>query len=78
MTSPSRVRPEYPAGDEMQLVGFALDHHGVPGVVPAVVPDHEIRIAGQIVNDLAFRFVAPLRSYNHGICHLGARPSARS
>src|SRR2546425_13276499 len=38
---------------------------GVARIVPAGAPRDVVKGAGQVVNPLAFAFVAPLRAYDH-------------
>ena len=61
--------PEDAAGDQRELERVAVADHGMAGVGPALVADHDIVLFGQQIDDLAFGFVAPLEtdhaSYRH-------------
>ncbi len=48
---------------------FAVDDKGMPRVVSALEPDHDIRLFRQKIDDLALAFVPPLGPYNHDIGH---------
>ena len=62
--------PENAAGHQREFVGLPLADHGMPGVGPALVADHDIVLVGQQVDDFALRLVAPLQadhaSHRHG------------
>ncbi len=37
----------------------------MPGVIPALITSDDIRLLGQIVGDLSFALVSPLRTYDN-------------
>ena len=51
----------------MEDVFLSVGDDGVPGVVPSLSANHEIRVFGQEINNLAFAFVPPLETTNDGI-----------
>ena len=48
---------------------MAIKDNGVTRIVPAGAPRDVVKGAGQVVNHLAFAFVAPLRAYDHYRLH---------
>ena len=58
-----------PARQQAQLVCLVADHQRMPGVMPALEPDDDIRPAGQPIHDLALAFVAPLGADHGDIGH---------
>src|SRR5712675_1623104 len=64
------------AGDELQDETVFADDYGVPGVVSAGDARDIVKSAGQIIDDFAFAFVAPLRADYHDRFH--AVPLART
>jgi len=44
---------------------MAIKDNGVTRIVPAGAPRDVVEGAGQVVNHLAFAFIAPLRAYDH-------------
>ena len=56
-------------GQQRQLVGDAVDHQSVAGIVAALEAHDDIGLLGQPVDDLALAFVAPLGPDNHHIRH---------
>ncbi len=65
-----RVRVEDPGRDEVELEGAVLVDDGVAGVAAALESDDEVGLLRQIVGDLAFAFVAPLRTDHRGHWHV--------
>src|SRR5260370_31656960 len=57
------------AGDELQNEAVFADDYGVPGVVSAGDARDIVKSAGEIIDDLAFAFVAPLRAHHHDRFH---------
>ncbi len=57
---------------QRQLVGDAVDHQGVAGIVAALEADDDIGLLGQPVDDLALALVAPLGPDYHHIRHQDA------
>jgi hypothetical protein len=55
--------------DELQCVPLAVDHHGVAGVVPALIPHDVGVLLRQQVDDLGFALVTPLGSDDDGDGH---------
>ena len=50
---------------QAELVGLAVDHQRVAGIVPALKAHHHIGAAGEPVDDLALALIAPLGA-DHG------------
>lgn len=48
---------------------LTVEHHGVTGVVAALVTDDHVRGFAQKVDDLSFAFIPPLGSHNHECRH---------
>src|SRR6267142_5799446 len=57
------------AGDELQDEAILADDYGVPGVVSAGDARDIVKSAGEIIDDFAFAFVAPLRADYHDRFH---------
>ncbi len=53
----------------MQDVFIFADDHGVAGIVAAGNARDVVERAGEVVDNLAFAFVAPLRAYDHHRFH---------
>src|SRR5712692_6600233 len=51
-----------PAGDELQHEAILADDDGVAGIVSTGDARDEVESASEIVDDLAFAFVTPLRA----------------
>ena len=47
-------------GDALQRIFVAVEHHGVSGVVAALIAHHHVGACGEIIRDFPFSFVAPL------------------
>ena len=45
------------------------DKHGVPGVVPALIPRHDIEAFGQQIDYFTFALVAPLGAQDDYVIH---------
>ena len=60
---------------QRQLVGDAVDHQRVAGIVAALEPHDDVGLLGQPVDDLALAFVAPLGPDNHNIRHRNPFPA---
>ena len=56
-------------GQQRQLVGDAVDHQSVAGIMATLEADDDIGLLGQPVDDLALAFVAPLGPDYHHIRH---------
>ena len=54
--------PQDAAGHQLQNEFFPVDDDGVPGIVAAGITGHDREIFRENVDDLAFAFVAPLRT----------------
>ena len=54
------LRPEDARRDQVQDERVPVEDHRVAGVVPALIPGHDVRLSGQDVDDLSFPFVSPL------------------
>ena len=48
---------------------LAIDHEGVAGVVSALMPNDEIGLAGEEIDNFAFPLVAPLRADDRHVRH---------
>jgi hypothetical protein len=48
---------------------LSIHHHGVPGIVPSLKPNHHIGVGGQQIHNLTFPFIAPLGPNDYDICH---------
>ncbi len=46
---------------QAELIRHAVELHGVPGIVSALIANDEVMLFGQDIDDLALRFVAPLK-----------------
>ena len=62
-------------GQQRQLVGDAVDHQCVAGIMAALEADDDIGLLGQPVDDLALAFVAPLGPDYHHIRHSTCFPA---
>ena len=51
----------------MENILCAVGDHCVAGVVTALAADHHIGGLGEVIDDLAFAFIAPLEAGNNGI-----------
>jgi hypothetical protein len=60
---------EDPAGQQLQGEGLTVDHDGVPGVVAALVADHQLHLLGQQVGQLPFALITPLGADDDGGSH---------
>src|SRR5439155_10065757 len=58
-----------PARQQLQGERFPVNHHGVPGVVPALVADHHRHLLGKQIGELALALVAPLGPDDNGSGH---------
>ena len=56
-------------GKQRELIGGAVDHQRVAGIVAALEAHHDIGTLGQPIDDLALAFVAPLGADDHDIGH---------
>src|SRR6267378_1528968 len=57
------------AGDELQNEAVFADDYGVPGVMSTSDARDIVKSSGQIIDDFAFAFVAPLRADYHDRFH---------
>ena len=55
------------AGNHVQRVALAVDDEGVARVVPALEAHNGVHAVGQVVNNLAFAFIAPLGAYHYDV-----------
>jgi hypothetical protein len=60
---------QHARGQQRQLVGLAVDHQRVAGVMAALETDDDVRLLRQPVDDLALSFVAPLGADDDNIGH---------
>jgi hypothetical protein len=51
----------------MRRVLFRANPNRVPGIGPATVSHHDIRLLGEEIDDLAFAFIPPLQAENTGV-----------
>ena len=58
------ARPQDSAGDQLQDVFMIIKNNGVAGVMSARVAGRIVERLGQVVDDLALAFIAPLRSHH--------------
>src|SRR2546423_1152591 len=65
----SFAAPQNSRGDQMENVFRAAMNDSVAGVIPALAPDHDVRLGGKHIDDFAFAFVAPLRADENGVRH---------
>src|SRR5258708_7823268 len=61
--------PQNSRRDQVQNVFRPAMDDGVPGVVPALAADDDVRLRGENVDDLALAFIAPLRANQNGVRH---------
>ena len=71
---PGRTTPE---GKQRKLVGGAVDHQRVAGIMAALEADDDVGLLGQPIDDLAFALVAPLGADHDNICHEELSPRGR-
>src|SRR5207237_10135347 len=69
---------QHSAGHQLQHKFFAVDDHGVAGVVSAGVARHYGEVLREHVDNFAFAFVAPLRAYHNRGLGLAHKWSMRS
>ena len=58
------------AGDQFQDVFGGANEDGMAGVMPALIPRHDIEAVGKKIDDLSFSFVSPLCAQNDNVAHL--------
>ncbi|MEY9271952.1 GNAT superfamily N-acetyltransferase [Bradyrhizobium diazoefficiens] len=63
------VFAQHARGQQRELVGLAVDHQRVAGVMAALETDDDVRLLRQPVDDLALPFVAPLGADDDNIGH---------
>ena len=63
------VLPQRAGGDQVQGGLFAVNHQGVPGVVPALKTGDTSRMGGEQVDNFALSLVAPLQADNRDNAH---------
>ena len=61
--------PQNSAGDQLQNIAIAADDDGVPGIVATGYARDVFERTGEIVDDLALAFIAPLRANHHDRIH---------
>ena len=64
------ARVEDPGRDQVELPLHAVADDRVAGVVAALEADHEVRVLGEQVGDLALALVAPLGAHDHDAGHV--------
>ncbi len=57
-------------GQQRELVGGAVDHQRMAGIMAALEAHHDIGALGQPIDDLALALVAPLGADDHDIGHV--------
>ena len=70
-------RPHDARGQQRELVGGAIDHQGVAGIMAALEADDDVGLLGQPIDDLALALVAPLGADHDNICHEDLSPGDR-
>lgn len=63
------VRAQHAGGQERQLVGLAIDHERMAGIVAALEAHDDVGLLRQPVDDLALPLVAPLGADDDNIGH---------
>ncbi len=63
---------EHPRRHHVQRKASVLVHHGVTGVVAALVPDGHVRVLGEVVDDPTLALVAVLRTDHCGDWHVAS------
>ena len=71
------ARPHHARGQQRQLVGRAVDHQGVAGIMATLEADDDVGLLGEPVDDLALAFVAPLGADHDNIRHEELTPTGR-
>jgi len=66
------VGPHDARRQQAQLIGNAVHHERMPGIVPALEAHHHVGALRQPVHHLTFTLVAPLRAYYRYVCHENA------
>jgi hypothetical protein len=61
-------------GDEVKLVLLPVGDHGMPGVIASGISNNEGSLASEDINELSFRFVAPLGTDNYKCWHGSQTP----
>ena len=61
--------PEDPAGDQVQYIFIAPADDGVSGIITASSTHDDVGTFGEVIDDFAFSFIAPLGAYDNGIGH---------
>ena len=60
-------RAQNPAGNQLQDETTAIENNGMPGIVAAGVAGRVVKRRSNVIDDLAFPFVSPLRTH-HRYC----------
>src|SRR3989339_1240991 len=60
---------ENPRRDEMQHIRFVFVDNRMAGVVAPLIPNNQIGLLREIVNNFSFSFIAPLSSDDHESRH---------
>ena len=63
------ARPQNAAGNQLENELLFADKDGVPGVVPALIPRHDIEAFGQQIDYFTFALVAPLGAQDDYVIH---------
>src|SRR5262249_47320723 len=71
-------RPDHTRWQQGQLIGLAVNHQRMAGIMAALKTDHDVGLLGEPIDDLAFALVAPLRANHDDICHEEASSNGRS
>ena len=58
------------AGHEAERISLAAGNYGMACVITALGADDYVCLCGEIINDLAFTFIAPLGTDYHCCCHV--------
>ena len=70
-------RPHDARRQQRELVGVAIDHQRVAGIMAALEADDDVGLLGQPIDDLALALVAPLGADHDNICHEEPSPEGR-
>ena len=68
--------PQHARRQQCELVGFAVDHKGMAGIMTALEARNDVGLLRQPVDDLALSLVAPLGADDDNIGHFADIPSA--
>ena len=67
------VRTKNAGGKQVQGKFTVFIHHGMPGVIPALIADDNVIIFGDQVDHAAFPFITPVHSNDSTDCHSSSK-----